>query len=110
MSVGRDRSINLRDNEVAKPLEFADLDKGKRQAHRQYSIWLTAVTIVIWFVVTYVAVFFSPRLNTIVNFGFPLGYYLGAQGSLVIFMILIFNYALRVNKADAGYGVDGESE
>lgn len=83
---------------------------GKPQTYRQSDIRLTTITMAIWFVVTYVAIFFSPQLNTIVIFGFPLGYYMGAQGSLIIFVILIFNYALRMNKADVDYGVDEESE
>jgi putative solute:sodium symporter small subunit len=83
----------------------AGLDKRKLQSYRKYSMRLTTITMVIWFVVTYVAIFFAPQLNTIVIFGFPLGYYLGAQGSLVIFVILIFNYAVKMNKADADYVV-----
>ena len=40
--------------------------------------------------------------------GFPLGYYMGAQGSLIIFVWLIFNYAFKMNKADVDYGVEEE--
>jgi putative solute:sodium symporter small subunit len=71
---------------------------------------LTALTLFIWFVVTYVAIFFSPELNNIVIFGFPMGYYMGAQGSLIVFVWLIFNYAFKMNKADVDYGVEEEEE
>ena len=87
-----------------------DLVQGKRQAYWKYNIRLTTITMVIWFVVTFVAIFFAAQLNTMVVFGFPLGYYMGAQGSLIVFVILIFNYALKMNRADVDYGVAEEAE
>ena len=63
---------------------------------------------IVWFVVTYVAIFFAPQLDNIVILGFPMGYYMGAQGSLIIFVWLIFNYAIKMNKADVEYGVEEE--
>ena len=72
------------------------------------NVRLTMITLFIWFVVTYVAIFFSPELNNIVIFGFPMGYYMGAQGSLIVFVWLIFNYAFKMNKADIDYGVEEE--
>lgn len=73
-----------------------------------YNVKLTTFTMIIWFVVTYVAIFFAPQLDKIVIFGFPMGYYMGAQGSLIIFVWLIFNYAIKMNKADVEYGVEEE--
>ncbi len=88
--------------------ELKGLDKGKLRAYWQYNIRLTTFTMIVWFVVTYVAIFFSPQLNNIVILGFPLGYYMGAQGSLIIFVWLIFNYAFKMNKADVDFGVQEE--
>jgi putative solute:sodium symporter small subunit len=90
--------------------ELKGLDKQKLTDYWRYNIRLTAVTMVIWFVVTYVAIFFAPQLDKIVIFGFPMGYYMGAQGSLIVFVILIFNYAIKMNKADREYGVEEEEE
>ncbi|MBI5848411.1 MAG: DUF4212 domain-containing protein [Nitrospirae bacterium] len=73
--------------------ELAGLDKKKLQEYWSYNIKLTTITMIIWFVVTYVAIFFAPELDKIVIFGFPMGYYMGAQGSLIVFVILIFNYS-----------------
>lgn len=85
------------------------VEKRAAEEYWSYNIRLTAITLFIWFVVTYVCVFFVKELNSIVIFGFPFGYYMGAQGSLIVFVILIFNYALKMNKADQKYGV-GEEE
>ena len=90
--------------------KFAGLDQGKLHAYRKHTIRLTTRTMAIWFAVTGGAIFFSPQLNTMVIVGFPLGYYMGAQGSLIIFVILIFNYAAKMNKADTDYGVQEETD
>ena len=81
---------------------------SRPQEYWKYNVRLTMITLFVWFVVTYVAIFFSPELNNIVIFGFPMGYYMGAQGSLIVFVWLIFNYAFKMNKADIDYGVEEE--
>lgn len=78
------------------------------ERHREYwrkNIRLTAILLAIWFVVTYVVGFFARDLNAITIFGFPLGFYMGAQGSLIIYVVIIFFYASRMNKMDKEYGV-----
>ena len=90
--------------------ELKSLDKEKLRQYWSYNIKLTTITMIIWFVVTYVAIFFAPELDKIVIFGFPMGYYMGAQGSLIVFVILIFVYAIKMNKADKDYGVEEEEE
>jgi putative solute:sodium symporter small subunit len=90
--------------------ELAGLDKEKLKAYWAFNIRLTTIVMVIWFVVTYVAIFFTPQLNNIVILGFPFGYYMGAQGSLIVFVILIFWYAFKMNAADKEYGVEEEEE
>ncbi|MDH3738927.1 MAG: DUF4212 domain-containing protein, partial [Alphaproteobacteria bacterium] len=44
-------------------------------------------------------------LNAINFLGFPLGFYMAAQGSLIIFVLLIFFLAHRQNKIDEEFGV-----
>ena len=81
---------------------------SRPQEYWAYNVKLTTFTTIVWFVVTYVAIFFAPQLDNIVILGFPMGYYMGAQGSLIIFVWLIFNYAIKMNKADVEYGVEEE--
>lgn len=90
--------------------ELKGLDKEKLKSYWSYNVKLTTITLIIWFVVTYVCAFFVNELNNIVIFGFPFGYYMGAQGSLIVFVWLIFNYAFKMNKADKDYGVEEEEE
>lgn len=78
------------------------------EKHREYwqrNLRLTAVLLAIWFVVTFVVIYFAPRLNDIVIAGFPFAFYMGAQGSLIIYVIIIWYYAHRMNQLDREYGV-----
>src|SRR5215210_5604128 len=65
--------------------------------------------LLIWFGVTFLPILFVNQLNRIeVLTGFPLGYYMGAQGSLMAFVILIFFYAWRMERLDQAYGIAQE--
>lgn len=84
--------------------------KLTEQQHEYWrkNISLTAVLLAIWFVVTYVVSFFARDLNAITLFGWPLGFYMGAQGALIVYVVIIFYYARRMNKLDKEYGVAEE--
>jgi len=63
------------------------------------------VVLAIWFFFSFLIHFVSPSLNKIVIIGFPLGFYMAAQGSLIVFVILIFWYVKRQNAIDEEHGV-----
>jgi putative solute:sodium symporter small subunit len=68
--------------------------------------WNLMVTVlVIWAFFGFVIHFFVRSLNEIVLFGFPLGYYMAAQGSLIVFVVLIFWFAKRQDTIDREAGV-----
>jgi putative solute:sodium symporter small subunit len=71
---------------------------------------LTTITMVIWALVSFGGILAVESLNAIVIFGFPLGYYMGAQGALIVFVILIFNYAGRMNAIDRKHGLQEDEE
>ena len=63
----------------------------------------------IWFLASFGAgILFSDSLDKIKIGGFRLGFWFAQQGSIGIFIILIFFYAWRMNKLDKQYGVDEE--
>jgi putative solute:sodium symporter small subunit len=47
-------------------------------------------------------------LNAIHVLGFPLGFYMAAQGSLIIFVVQLFWFARRQNAIDEEFGVAEE--
>lgn len=66
---------------------------------------LMIISLVIWAVFSFFIHMFVRELNQYVFFGFPLGFYMAAQGSLIVFVIQIFWFAFRQNRIDEEYGV-----
>jgi putative solute:sodium symporter small subunit len=63
-------------------------------------------SLAIWAFFSFFIHFFVESLNKIVILGFPLGFYMAAQGSLIAFVVLIFWYAYRQHQIDVECGVD----
>jgi putative solute:sodium symporter small subunit len=88
---------------------MADLTERQKQEYWRYNAWLTTVLLTIWFVVTYViSGVMAGWLNQYSFLGFPLGYYMAAQGSLAIFVVEIAVYAYLMNRKDLEYGIREE--
>ena len=77
----------------------------KAEAHWSRSKSLMITTLVIWAIFSFGVHFFVNTLNEIVIIGFPLGFYMAAQGSLIVFVVLIFWFASRQNRIDEEFGV-----
>jgi putative solute:sodium symporter small subunit len=85
------------------------LTEQQKQEYWRYNATLTVILLAIWFVVTYIiSGVMAGWLNQVSFLGFPLGYYMAAQGSLAIFVIEIAVYAYLMNKKDAEYGIREE--
>ena len=83
---------------------------AKHQEYWRRTLRITAILMVIWFFVTFVVWYFARSLD-FNFFGWPFAFYMGAQGSLVVYVAIIFYYARYMNKLDQEYGVDeGEEE
>jgi putative solute:sodium symporter small subunit len=80
---------------------------AKHQAYWSKNLRLTAILLAIWFVATYVVSYFARDLN-FNFFGWPFSFYMGAQGSLVIYVVIIWFYARYMNNLDHEYGVAEE--
>lgn len=61
----------------------------------------------VWFIVSFgFGILFAEQLNTIKVGGFPLGFWFAQQGSIYIFVVLIFIYVWLMNKLDVEFDVD----
>jgi putative solute:sodium symporter small subunit len=86
-----------------------DLTDRQRQDYWRYNVALTTVLLIIWFVVTFIiSGLLAGWLNNYTILGFPLGYYMAAQGSLAIFVLEIAVYAYLMNKKDEEFGIREE--
>ena len=62
----------------------------------------------LWFFFSFAVHFFVVPLNKIVILGFPLGFYMAAQGSLIAFVVMLFWFARAQDKIDVEEGVAEE--
>ena len=82
------------------------------ERHLEYwnkNLRITAVLLAIWFVVTFVLGYYARELS-FNFFGWPFSFWMGAQGSLIVYVVLIWYYARTMNKMDNEYGVDEGEE
>lgn len=85
------------------------LTPQQQEQYWRYNIRLTVILLVIWFVVAYIlGGLLAGQLNKIVILGFPLGYYIAAQGALAVFVIEIAVYAKLMNAKDREFGIREE--
>ena len=88
---------------------MSELTEQQRHDYWRYNLKLTVILLAIWFVVTYlISGLWAGALNQFTFLGFPLGYYMAAQGSLAIFVIEIAIYARLMNKKDLEFGIREE--
>jgi putative solute:sodium symporter small subunit len=80
------------------------------EGHRQYwrkNLAITAILLAIWFVVTFVVGYYARDLN-FRFFGWPFSFWMGAQGALIIYVVIIWYYARYMNNLDQEFGVAEE--
>jgi putative solute:sodium symporter small subunit len=76
------------------------------QAYWKATIALLTKILIIWFVVSFGAgILFVDLLNNIKLGGYPLGFWFAHQGSIYIFIALIFYYAKKMNDLDRRFDV-----
>jgi putative solute:sodium symporter small subunit len=94
---------------TARRAPTGELTEQQKQEYWSYNVKLTTVLLAIWFVVTFlISGIWAGWLNQWTIIGFPLGYYMAAQGSLAIFVLEIAVYAWLMNKKDEEYGIREE--
>ena len=82
-------------------------DKSSSNAYWAANVRIITISLVIWFIGSYgLGIILRPMLAGIPVGGTDLGFWFAQQGSILIFIALIFFYAWRMNKLDAEHGVE----
>jgi putative solute:sodium symporter small subunit len=82
-------------------------EQKKANAYWKQNIRYLIILLCIWFLVSFGAgILFKDALNTIKLGGFQLGFWFAQQGSIYVFVILIFVYVRLMNALDKKYGYD----
>ena len=86
--------------------------KQREEAHWRKTTRLMLTHLGIWFFFGYVIHMFVVPLNTITIpiLGFPLGFYMAAQGSLIVFVVMLFVFARQQENIDREFGFAEEDE
>ena len=83
------------------------MNEDKRNAYWRANLRLVGFCLAIWFVCSFgFGILLVEQLNTIRFGGFQLGFWFAQQGSIYIFVLLIFFYAWRMNQLDRKFGVN----
>ena len=80
-----------------------------QRSHWRDNLRLVGSCLAIWFAVSFgFGILAADVLNRIQVGGFPLGFWFAQQGSIYVFVALIFFYAWRMSVIDRRYGVEEE--
>lgn len=82
------------------------IDKSKADAYFREKNTYMIIYFIIWALVSYGVVLIAEPLSDVYFNGFPFHYYMGAQGALAVFIILLFVNAIVGDKIDKKYGID----
>lgn len=81
-------------------------DDSNARAYWSATLGLLTKVLVIWFVVSYGAgILFADALNNIKLGGYPVGFWFAQQGSIYVFIALIFWYARKMGQIDRKFGM-----
>ena len=83
------------------------LSEDRVKAYWRANVKLLLVLLTIWFTVSYgFGILLVDWLNQVSLFGFKLGFWWAQQGSIYVFVILIFVYVTLIGRIDRKFGVD----
>ncbi|PPA69767.1 DUF4212 domain-containing protein [Jeotgalibacillus proteolyticus] len=82
------------------------IDKKVADAYFRTRTTLIMIYLAIGFIASFGMVMFAESLSSIKFNGFPVHYYMGAQGAVLIFIILLFVNAFVSDRVDKKYGID----
>ena len=92
-------------NDAMTAHEEARTDERKTgDSHWHRNLRITGSLLAVWFVFTFVAAYFARDLS-FSFFGWPFSFWLASQGSLVIFLAIVWWYARRLDRLDREYGI-----
>ncbi len=86
------------------------LSEGQVGSYWKANLRLLAILLAIWFVASFgFGILLVEQLNQISFFGFKLGFWFAQQGSIYVFVALIFVYVYQMKKIERRFGVDDDA-
>lgn len=85
---------------------MADADEHRGRTYWKRTRALALSLVGVWFIAAFVVHLAAPLFNQVRFLGFPLGFYIAAQGSLVVFALLLAIYVICQGRIDRDCGMD----
>lgn len=86
------------------------IDKKEADAYFRIRTTLVVIYLLIGFSASFVVVFFAEELSGFSVNGFPFHYFMGAQGAVLIFILLLFINAIVNDRIDKKFGLNQDSK
>ncbi|QDG76588.1 DUF4212 domain-containing protein [Labrenzia sp. PHM005] len=84
-------------------------ENSSNNAYWSANMRIIVVSLIIWALVSFgFGILLRPLLSTISVGGTDLGFWFAQQGSIIVFLGIIFFYAFKMNKLDREHGVEEE--
>ncbi len=82
-----------------------DPDPDRARAYWRSNLRFSAAMLAIWFVVTFAVAYFARELSFSL-FGWPLSFWIAAQGAILVYLAIVAGYARRMSRLDREFGLD----
>lgn len=81
---------------------------ARQQAYWRATLRLTGVLLLVWASVSFLPGWFADEMNLVVFLGWPLGFYMAAQGALIVFLLIVWLYDRWMTRLERRYGMYNE--
>ena len=82
--------------------------RARQRAYWRATLRLTSVLLLAWAAASFLPGWFAEDLNAFSFYGWPLGFYMAAQGALIIFLLIVWIYDRWMTRLERRYGLYDE--
>ena len=82
--------------------------RARQRAYWRATLRLTLVLLLAWAAASFLPGWFAEDLNNFTFYGWPLGFYMAAQGALIIFLLIVWIYDRWMTRLEQRYGLHNE--
>ena len=100
-----DSTIPPRATKAVAPAESSTASPEDERQHWRFTLWFTGSLVVAWALITFYVGFFARDLQTVEIFGWPVSFYLAAQGGPFLFVLITWLYSAVMDRAEVRAGL-----
>jgi len=82
--------------------------RARQRAYWRATLRLTSILLLAWAAASFLPGWFAEDLNAYSFHGWPLGFYMAAQGALIIFLLIVWIYDQWMTRLERRYGLHDE--